>query len=167
MTARWHVAQTKPLAERVAWANLNNQGFGAFLPMYREPRRNRAEPLSRAAPMFPCYLFVEFDADVARWRSINGTRGVLRLLCDGDAPTPVPEGIVEELQSKAGKDGAIELPNIERFAPDQKVRITQGNFVDCVAQYVASDRDRVMLLIDMLGSKVRISVPDSQVAPAS
>ena len=40
-------------------------------------------------------------------RSVNGTRGVIRLLTHGDVPQPVPAGIVEELRKQlAGKPQA-------------------------------------------------------------
>ena len=59
-----------------------------------------------AEPIFPRYLFVVLDLDRDRWRSVNGTFGVARLvMMAGDRPQPAPHGVVEALVALAdGRD---------------------------------------------------------------
>ena len=49
------------------------------------------------APVFPGYIFVSFNSERDRWRSINGKLGVGRLIATQQQPVRVPRGVVEAL----------------------------------------------------------------------
>jgi hypothetical protein len=49
------------------------------------------------APVFPGYIFVSFNSERDRWRSINGKLGVGRLIATQRQPVRVPRGVVEAL----------------------------------------------------------------------
>jgi transcriptional antiterminator RfaH len=155
---RWYVVQAQPHGENKAVAHLERQGFGAYLPRYLKKRRHARRIDFVAAPLFPRYLFVSFDMSVHRWRSIYSTVGVSRLVCVGDSPTPVAEGIVEGLQ-KREIDGLVKLENRPQFQVGDPVRIVEGAFTDCLGLYDGyPDNDRVRILLDLLGRKVRVTV---------
>ena len=110
------------------------------------------------APLFPRYVFVGMDPEVARWRSVNGTFGVQHLVCNGADPAPVPDGFVEELMAREDNDGAI-TGLVRRFRCGERVRILDGALTDRIGRIEAlGDEDRVYLLLDMLGRQVRVSV---------
>ena len=92
---RWYVAMTAPRKERIAEINLANQGFRAFLPRQLATRRHADKFRTALAPVFPRYLFVIVDLERARWRSVNGTIGVQRLIADAERPIAVAPGVVE------------------------------------------------------------------------
>src|SRR3546814_7167372 len=118
------------------------------------------------APLFPGYIFIELDLEQSPWRSINGTFGVTRLVCHADTPAAVPPGIVEEIQARAGADGLVELPPA-CLREGQALRIVSGALADCRGLFERmADRDRVILLLDLLGRKVRVEAPLSAVAGA-
>ena len=91
---RWYVARTLPQRELHAARQLNNQGFCTFVPRYWK-NRARAEGGDDLGPLLPRYIFVVVDRTRDRWRSINGTLGVDRLLMSGGEPQPVPHGVVQ------------------------------------------------------------------------
>lgn len=96
---RWYVAQTRARQERLALMNLEAQKFEVFLPqILKTTRHARRHRLVKSA-VFPGYLFVRLDPDQHRWRSVNGTIGVSRLLTANERPTPAPIGVVEALMS--------------------------------------------------------------------
>ena len=163
---RWYVAQTQVHGEERARVNLERQGFHTYLPRYRRERRHARRRDIVRAPLFPGYIFVQLDLDSAPWRSINGTFGVARLVCNGDRPAAVPPGIVDEIADRAGEDGLIEL----RERPLRKgdaLRIISGALSDCHGLFERmADRDRVVLLLDLLGRKVRVQAPLTAVAGA-
>ena len=70
---RWYVAHTRQNAEQRAVFNLTRQGFSAYLPRYRRRRRHARKVDTVLSPLFPRYVFVGMDPEVARWRSVNGT----------------------------------------------------------------------------------------------
>jgi transcription antitermination factor NusG len=109
------------------------------------------------APFFPGYLFVSLDLDCERWRSINGTVGVIRLVAfgSGGRPTPLPRGFVERLQEL--NDGNCPIAN-ELRAGD-RVRVIGGPLDDlCGALEGASDHERVTILLSLLGKETRVSL---------
>jgi transcriptional antiterminator RfaH len=164
---RWYVAQTQVRSEERARVNLERQGFHAYLPRYRRERRHARRCEVVRAPLFPGYVFVQLDPDGTPWRSINGTLGVTQLICRGEQPSAVPEGIVEDLATRENDEGLIVLPR-HAFRQGETLRIASGALADCLGFFEKmADRDRVVLLLDLLGRKVRVQAPLDSVVAAS
>src|SRR5262245_122871 len=108
-TSRWYAVQTQPLRELRAEAELVKQGFEVFLPRYLKRWTHARRTASRPTPLFPRYLFVAIDVERQRWRSINGTIGVVRIVGTGARPTPVPSAVIDELEHRRATDGLISL----------------------------------------------------------
>jgi len=165
--ASWCVVQTQPNAENKAAAHLVRQGFEIYLPRYRKRRRHARRTEIVAAPLFPRYLFVSVAIQAQRWRSIHSTYGVSRLVCNGDAPAMVPSQIVDSLRHREAEDGLIDIDTRARFAIGDKVRVTDGAFSDCLGLFQsATDSERVSILLDLLGRKVRVVLSAEDVVAA-
>ncbi len=162
----WYVAHTHPRAEARARAHLLRQGFGVYLPQFLKRRRHARRVEEVAAPLFPRYLFVRFDPAKARWRAIRSTVGVQALVCHGETPAPVPEGIVEAIRAREDERGFVRLGALAQLRPGQKVRIAAGALADQIGLLERlDDRERVSVLLDLLGRRVRVRLPlDSVVA---
>jgi transcriptional antiterminator RfaH len=164
---RWFVAHTHPHAEGRATAHLNRQGFDIYFPRYLKRRRHARRIETVAAPLFPRYLFVAIDLNVQRWRSIYSTVGVSRLVCNGDDPTPVPDGIVEALKQREDAGGFIKLDTRPRFRAGDKIRVLDGAFSSCLGLFEGmAERERIAILLDLLGRKVRVVLDADLVAAA-
>jgi len=164
---RWFVAHTHPHAEAKATAHLNRQGFDIYFPRYLKRRRHARRIETVASPLFPRYLFVAIDVGVQRWRSIYSTVGVSRLVCNGDDPTPVPDGIVEALRKREDANGFIKLDSRPRFRAGDKIRVLDGAFSSCLGLFEGmAERDRIAILLDLLGRKVRVMLDADLVAAA-
>ncbi|MGB8183002.1 MAG: transcription termination/antitermination NusG family protein [Stellaceae bacterium] len=162
----WAVVQVQPRAEDKARQHLANQGFMPYLPRYRRRVRHARRIEIVLRPLFPGYVFVQLDPTKSRWRSINGTVGVRRVLTDGEVPRRVPERIVREIMAREDGDGVVALlpPS---FARGQAVRIIDGPFADCDGLFQEMrDDERVVLLFTLLGREVRTVVPVTAVAAA-
>ena len=59
----WYVVSTKPNQENRAALNLRKQAFEVLLPMMQKKRRHARQIETVLRPLFPGYLFVEFDPD--------------------------------------------------------------------------------------------------------
>ena len=163
---RWFVVQAQPNAEHKAVFHLNRQGFATYLPRYLKRRRHARRVDTVAAPLFPRYLFVSIDMGVQRWRSIFSTVGVSRIVCNGEMPTAVSDHVIENLRSRE-HDGLVKLDSRPSFQIGDKVRLLDGAFADCLGLYEGlKDGDRVALLLDLLGRKVRVTVDTDSVAAA-
>lgn len=155
---RWYVAQTQTHGERKAIHHLQRQGFATYLPQYLKRRRHARRVEMVAAPLFSRYVFVAVDIAMQRWRAINSTIGVARLVCNGEDPTPVP----------AEEDGGfIRLDRLPRFAPGDKIRVLDGIFASCLGLFEGvTDTERVAILLDLLGRRVRVHLDTDLVVAA-
>ena len=110
---RWFIVRTKWGEEKIAAERIKAQGFTVYLPEYvAAPVRGRSSKnkneviddtgrIGRRLPLFPRYIFVNFDPTIDRWRPICSTKGVEKLFgATAETPTPVPFGVVEELLSR-------------------------------------------------------------------
>src|SRR5215471_17154229 len=148
---RWYVVQTQPHAETRAVAHLMRQGFETYLPRYLKRRRHARRVETVAAPLFPRYLFVAVDMATQRWRSIQSTIGVTRLVCNGENPAAVPDAVLEHLRSNEDECGFVRLDTRPRFARGEKVRVLDGVFEATVGLFEAvTDSRRVAILLDLL-----------------
>lgn len=163
----WYVVQTQPNAESKAVVHLGRQGFATYLPRYRKRRRHARRVDAVAAPLFPRYLFVAVDLGVQRWRSIYSTVGVSRLICNGDNPAPVPDHVLAMLKEREDAAGFIRFEAPPPFRRGDKIRVLDGLFSDCLGLYDGMpDGDRVVILLDLLGRKVRVLLCAEAVAAA-
>lgn len=165
--ARWYVVQTQPHGETKAVGHLKRQGFETYLPRYLKRRRHARRIEIVEAPLFPRYLFVRIDVSAQRWRCIHSTVGVSRLVCNGEEPTPVGDPVISALREREGTDGLVRLEPRRRFAPGEQVRILDGALASCLGLYEGmADADRVKVLLDLLGRKVRVVVDDLSIVAA-
>jgi len=161
----WYVVQTQIHAERKAAANLQRQGFDTYFPRFLKRRKLARRVEQVAAPLFPRYLFVSIDLTNQRWLAIQSTLGVSHLIRMGDAPAVVLPGVIEGFKQREDENGLIRLVRQPLFAPGDKVTVLEGPFQDCYGLYEGlRDGDRVAILLDLLGRKVRVSLEPELVA---
>jgi transcriptional antiterminator RfaH len=155
----WYVVQTHVNAEAKAARNLVQQGFEIYLPRYLK-RRSHARKVDHVpAPLFPRYLFVRVDLAAQRWRSIQSTFGVSHLVSNGSDPAPVPRQVLTTLKRREDDGGYVRLDERSQFTLGEKVRVLAGVFTDSLGLFDGmADRDRVAILLDLLGRKVRVSI---------
>lgn len=160
----WCVAQTHPHAEEKAVWHLGRQGFSTYLPRYLKRRRHARRTEWVKASLFPRYLFIAMDVATTAWRSINSTVGISHLVCRAGVPALVPQGVIEELRAREDNDGFIPLENRRAFLKGEPVRIVDGALIDQIGLFdCASDEDRVVVLLNLLGRNVRVRIPSGAV----
>ena len=164
---RWYVVQTQVNGEAKAAHNLLRQGYEIYLPRYLKRRRHARKVDFVPKPLFPRYMFVAIDMATQRWRAIPSTQGVSHLVCNGDEPAAVPSGVLGALKAREDVLGFVRMDAKPAFAPGDKVRVLAGAFKDNAGLFDGmGDRDRVAILLDMLGRKVRVHLDVDLVAAA-
>lgn len=167
MGARWYVVQTQINGEAKAAENLQRQGFETYLPCYLKRRRHARKVDFAAKPLFPRYMFVAIDMATQRWRSVQSTFGVSRLVTNGDEPAVVPDGVIPALKAREDAKGFVEMDARLAFAPGDKVRVLAGAFMDNAGLFNGiADHDRVSILLEMLGRQVRVLLDADLVSAA-
>ncbi len=150
---RWYVIQTLAKREFGALMQVEAQNFRAFLPYVIKTARHARRVRTVKAAAFPGYLFVALDMQRDRWRSINGTIGVARLISGWDGgPLPVPHGVVETLIDYVDETGACRFDR--DLIPGQQVRVIAGPLAKAIGELVRLDANgRVRVLLQILGGQ--------------
>lgn len=164
----WYVAQTQVQSEAKACANLVQQGFEVYLPRYLRTVRHARRVNVVRAPLFPNYIFIRIDMETQRWRAINSTVGIKRLVGHEGTPARIAANVVEELKKHEQADGFLSVVSpAVRFKAGDAVRILRGAFDSCRGIFQArTDNERVEILLEMLGRKVRVVTDVQLIEPA-
>jgi transcriptional antiterminator RfaH len=161
---RWYVVRTQMQRELRAAHQLSNQGFRVFVPRCWKNRRHARRVETISTPLFPRYIFTVIDMTRDRWRSINGTVGVDRLLMSGGEPQPVPRGLVESLILATDAEGNLHFDY--GLQEGQSIKVMAGPFANLVGSLEKLDeRGRVRVLLELMGASVRVALPRHLVAP--
>ena len=157
----WYVAYTQPKRERVAVDNLIQQGFEAYLPLYRTFQKSERESLSSFVTMFPRYIFfkpgVEQSISAAR-----STRGVAYVLSFGCKPAVLKD---EALEAIRDFERLRNLADVNQYSPintGAKVRIAGENLYGIEGLVTSVSDKRVNILIEILGGYRKMSVEHHQ-----
>ena len=162
----WYLVYTKPRQEEVAATNLTRQGYGVYLPHLRQARKRAGKRVFVVEPLFPRYLFIHLDSHTDNWIPIRSTLGVMSLVRFGAEPARVPDDLVARLKSREDDEALHEWAE-PKLAVGDHVRVAEGPLAGYEGVLIAkSGRERVTLLLDMLGSQVRAQLGTSQLESA-
>ena len=163
MAIGWGVVRTQVAQEDCARRHALNQGFECFLPKFLTYDVSRGKRRTRVANLFPSYLFVFIES---QWHSLNGTRGVSRVILDGERPAVVRDHEIQYLQERFDEEGTKKLDD-GRFRRGQSVRALGGPMRDQVGLFEGMlPGDRVSVLFDMMGRKVPVQLGERELAAA-
>jgi transcriptional antiterminator RfaH len=162
---QWYVVNTKAREEPKASFNLKRQGFNSYLPQYKKTRRHARRIDTVLAPLFPKYLFIEFDLDLERWSSINSTAGVKKLIMFGSLPATLPSELVEEIRTREDVEGVVSLNQYLKIKQGDQVTINSGAFSEHRGIFECQDDDkRIIILLKLMGRDVRVRLASSAIS---
>jgi transcriptional antiterminator RfaH len=154
----WYLVYCKARREDLAARGLQEQDYRVYLPKLKIRRRRAQGMVDVMQPLFPRYLFVS-PGDGQALAPIAYTVGVSKLVRFGSEYRPVSAGIVEALKSRADPDTGyhgLSPPKLER---GDRVGIRAGAFAGIEGIFEArSGQERVVVLLELLGQKVRTEV---------
>ena len=165
---RWYVAQTHVNAEAKAADDLARQGFSVYLPRYLK-RRSHAEKVDRVVrARFFRVISSSRSTSPRKDGALFSQRWVFRTLsAESGKPASVEDSVINALKAREDEGGFIMLARRAVFSPGDKVRVVEGAFVDSLALVEGvSDHERVAVLLDLLGRKVRVLVGADLIAAA-
>ncbi len=163
--SHWYVVQVQPRRQKLACMHLERQGFVVFSPSLKRLKARAGRTVTMSEALFPGYVFVSFDHTRDRWRSVNGTFGVSRLVTFGDVPARLPARFVEELIARQDADGVITFGT--SLKKGDQVRIVGGALDDLTGALLSGDgQARVRVLIDLMSAPREVSVPRDRLIAA-
>lgn len=164
----WIVAHCHANAETKAEAHLKRQGFEIYLPKIKTTRRHARRVETVVRPLFPRYLFIEFNENSTHWRPICSTVGVSQLLTAGERPLVVPAWVIEQLRQREDKNGLFSGARGKPFEKGDPIKITSGPLAEHAGIFDhLNDSQRVAVLLEIMGRQVKTLVPLEDVRRAS
>lgn len=159
---RWHVFHTRPNYERMADLALRRMGMETYLPLQIERWHGQDRHI---VVVFPRYTFARFDVNAVEWgrEAIlrQGCGEVGRFLLSSTTRMPAPldargVSLIEGLRSEADKDGVIHPPEPRQMRRGDTGRVLAGPLAEFSGVCSRTSRDRVWLLLEILGRKSEV-----------
>ena len=159
---RWYVVRTKPRNEERAQSYLEQHGIKTFLPWMETFPFNARKAIKKTKPLFPNYLFVQFDL-MQNYPLVKWGKGVNKILGFGKYPTPIADEVLSIIKSRTDENDIVKKAyNLNK---NDHIRITSGPLKDLLGIFErwVSDSGRVRILLNLIGYQPRVELHYSQV----
>ena len=161
----WFCLRAKPKTERITSRLLRAEAeIEVFCPFLRFERARRSGRLWVTEAMFPGYLFARFRY-LTQFRQVQATRGVMTIVNFGGVPSAVPDSIIGDLRNSVQDEETVVIePTVEI---GEEVNVVEGPFrgIKAVVSRVMPGRERVALLLEVLGMEREVEVGLKSVLP--
>ncbi|KHN53120.1 transcription/translation regulatory transformer protein RfaH [Pectobacterium fontis] len=155
----WYLLYCKRGQLLRAKEHLERQDVTCVSPMITLDKIVRGKRTEVCEPLFPNYLFVEFDPERIHTTTISATRGVSNFVRFGALPATIPQQVIDELSLRPTQG----ITDPQTPQPGDSVVITDGIFSGLQAIYTEPDGEaRSMLLLNMLNKQVRQSLDNRE-----
>jgi transcription antitermination factor NusG len=152
----WYGLRTKSKFEKAVTHCLTNLGYEPYLPCYRQRRQWSDRMAEIDAPLFPGYVFCQFDA--ARRLPILQAPGVVGVVGIGREPAAIPDGEIAAIR-RIIDSGMAAMP-WPYLAQGQRVRINRGPLRDMEGIFVRRQANewRIVVSVHLLQRSVSVEV---------
>jgi transcription antitermination factor NusG len=159
---KWYALYVRSRHERVVEVALQCKGYSAFSPAYSVSRKRAKRTEQVQAPLFPGYVFCQFDAH--RRLPILTTSGVVSVVSVGNAPEPVQAPEIASLRAVVAAGGAVRpWPFLKA---GQHVRVEAGPLSGAEGKLLqVKGETRLIVSLTLLQRSVAVEVHPDVVAP--
>jgi transcription antitermination factor NusG len=159
---KWFALQVRTRWESSTSLLLAGKGYQTLLPTYKSSKRWRGRVREVHAPLFPGYVFCQFD--VQKRLPILVTPGVLALVGRGRVPTPVDEVEIANLRTVVSSGlGAEPWPYLE---VGQKIRIDNDSLQGLEGILIQfKGNHRIVVSVSLLRRSVALEIDRCCVTP--
>lgn len=162
------MVQTKPMAEdKVCQQFVRSNEVEPFCPKIRSLTHGRlGANLERYKPLFPSYIFLKGDlADPTNHHMVRYTRGVNKVLGDGERPVPIGDEVVEIIRARTNAGGLIEQST---YKVGDHIKVRRGYLKDLIGilERPVSDSGRVAVLLNLFNRQMRVALSCADIVKA-
>ncbi len=160
---RWYLAYTKPRQEQIALNNLQQQGFDAYLPLYKKFKKTEQGPVALFEPMFPRYILLRPGKPEQSLSVVRSTKGIASLVRFGFEPAQIQDELVQRIRQLEQDRNQANLQELGNLKAGQTVRLqhTALGGIQGLVQNVSSKR--VAVLLEILGRPMVVELEHHQV----
>lgn len=161
MMKDWYLLYCKRSEQERAVINLDRQGVDCYYPQVTVKKVSRGKRIESIEPLFPSYVFVQFDPETVSYTSVRSTRGVADFIRCGAMPQKVREELIYNLMMNEDSEEHQRLLSMLP-QPGEKLKLEQGKFQGIEAIYQEPDGEkRSFMLINLLGKPVKVSIENT------
>ena len=156
----WFVVRTKASQELRAIHHMKEQGFDVYCPVI--PKYDGLKEVTGNQILFPGYCFLQNDERSVT--SIRSTPGVIALVSFGaeGKHASVSGDVLEEIR-RVEASYSQKIPGLRS---GDVVNLTDGPFKGLQGLYSKRSKERIEVLMTVLGRQQRVLVPSSHVVSA-
>ena len=160
---RWYLAYTKPRQEQLALNNLQQQGFDAYLPLYKKFKKTEQGPVALFEPMFPRYILLRPGKPDQSISVVRSTKGIASLVRFGFEPAQIQDDLVQRIRQLEQDRNQATLQELGNLKAGQTVRLQHSALggIEGLVQSVSSKR--VAVLLEILGRPMVVELEHHQV----
>lgn len=143
--------------------HLGLQHVECFYPKVSVEKIRRGKRGVELEPLFPSYLFVQFDPETISFTTVRSTRGVAKFVMIGENPVVVPEDLIENIQLNQDTfEQREKLSDV--YSEGETVQLISGEYEGLDAIFEEPDGEkRSFLLINLFHKQVKLSVSNTSI----
>jgi transcription antitermination factor NusG len=159
---QWYALRVRSNQERIAEAVLNEKGYHSFLPLHRSTRRWSDRTKVIHQPVFPGYLFCEFD--VTQREPVVTVGSVIQVVGFGQGPTPVDATELEQVRAAIGS--GMPITPCGHFEKGQPVQVQEGPLAGLKGAFVRYHGvNRLVLTVSLIQRSILVELDAFGVIP--
>jgi transcriptional antiterminator RfaH len=158
----WYLVYTKPKQENIALLNLQQQGFHAYLPLYKNFKNTLNTGYLGFEAMFPRYVFFRPASVGQSISTARSTRGVVSIVSFGHEPARVKDGTVQAIKLFEEQRNNAGLAEVSPLQPGTNVRFKHAALKGLEGLVKSVSSKRVAVLLELLGQDQLVHVDHSQ-----
>lgn len=162
---QWFCLHTRPKNESLTSQFLRTETeVEVFCPFLRFQRARRTGKVWVTEAMFPGYVFARFSYPDLH-RQVQTARGVVKIVRFGMRTAIVPDEIIITLRQSLHDEQTIVIEDGIQIG--EEVNLVEGPFrgLRAVVTRLLPARDRIAVLLDLLGNEREVEVPLYSVLP--
>ena len=163
----WYVVMTKVRQEQLAGDNLVRQGYAVYLPRLKILKRFGGRQQAKLEPLFPRYLFVQPGSNAHSVAPVRSTLGVTGIVRFGHTLAILRAKTLCSLRVFEAEQNAAADTAISPIQCGRRVRVVEGPLAGMEGLVSAATRERVVILMNLLGEDTRVSLSLHQLQLAS
>lgn len=151
---RWYAARVRYGMELAIVRSISALGFSAYSPHWTMA--------DNRSPVFPAYVFAQFDVGQDNWEPINQERGVVKLLpMHLPYPSRIQDKLIEQCRKREDdgdfiiRGGRLSL----KYNEGERVTVTRGNLRDLPATFKKQERSIATLIVTIFNVLREVTVP--------
>jgi transcriptional antiterminator RfaH len=163
----WYVVHTKVRQEQIAFDNLARQGYTAYLPRIKILKRSRGRQQAQLEPLFPRYTFFQPGSAAQSIAPVRSTLGVTTIVRFGQEPAVMRPETLMGIRDFEARQNQSPDEDISPFQRGGRVRVVDGPLTGFEGLISVVSRERVVVLMQLLGQDTRVSLSHHQLLIAA